>query len=58
MQMLDSRGGSTDYDSPSAPMQSTASQSTPPQSQPASQPQQAPAASDSGFDSFDDDIPF
>lgn len=58
MQMLDSRGGSTDYDSPSAPMQSTASQSRPPQSQPASQPQQAPAASDSGFDSFDDDIPF
>ncbi len=58
MQMLDSRGGSADYDSPSAPMQSAAPQTTPPQSKPASQPQGAPAASDSGFDSFDDDIPF
>lgn len=67
MQMLDSRGGSTDYDSPSAPMQSAPSQSAPmqqgqqqsaPQSQPANQQQGAPAASDSGFDSFDDDIPF
>lgn len=57
MQMLDSRGGAADYDSPSAPMQSAAPQS-PPQSKPASQPQGAPAASDSGFDSFDDDIPF
>ena len=58
MQMLDSRGGSADYDSPSAPMQSAAPHSPSPQSKPASQPQGAPAASDSGFDSFDDDIPF
>jgi len=67
MQMLDSRGGSSDYDNSSAPMQSAPSQSTPPQSapmqqgqqsQPTNQPQGAQAASDSGFDSFDDDIPF
>lgn len=65
MQMLDSRGGSSDYDT--APMHSAPPQSSPmqqaqqsaPQSQPSNQPQSAPASSDnSGFDSFDDDIPF
>lgn len=60
MQMLDSRGGSAGYDN-SAPMQSApmpqdASQTN---QAPAKQPQQqAPAAPDSGFGSFDDDIPF
>jgi len=55
MQMLDSRGGSAGYDN-SAPMQQDAPQASQPQS---NQPQQkAPASPDSGFDSFDDDIPF
>jgi len=44
MQMLDSRGGSSDHDEPPAP------------SQPNQQTGEAPSAS--GFDSFDDDIPF
>ncbi|MBL4567398.1 MAG: single-stranded DNA-binding protein [Porticoccus sp.] len=62
MQMLDSRGGSTGYDN-SAPMQqqsapqAQSSQQSPPSQQP-NQQQAAPANSDSGFDSFDDDIPF
>lgn len=62
MQMLDSRGGSAGYDN-SAPMQqqsapqAQSSQQSPPSQQP-NQQQAAPANSDSGFDSFDDDIPF
>lgn len=60
MQMLDSRGGSAGYDN-AAPMQSSSQpspQSSPRQgSQPPAGQQTAPAA-DSGFDSFDDDIPF
>ena len=58
MQMLDSRGGSAgNYDSDS--MQQNAPQNQPSQpSQQANQQKEAPAASDSGFNSFDDDIPF
>lgn len=56
MQMLDSRGGSTGYDSP-APAQS----SSPAQqgNQKPSSPQGSSAPADNNaFDSFDDDIPF
>lgn len=50
MQMLDSRGGSSDY---------VPSQEPPQQRQQASQqPAQNKPADNAGFDSFDDDIPF
>tara|TARA_R110000822_G_scaffold159476_34_gene299743 strand:+ start:22220 stop:22696 length:477 start_codon:yes stop_codon:yes gene_type:complete len=53
MQMLDSRGGSAEYDN-QAPSQQNA-----PQSKANQQPSGSTAsAPDTGFDSFDDDIPF
>lgn len=61
MQMLDSRGGSAGYDNSAPTHQSAPQTQSPQQSQPNQQSNQQPAApanSDGGFDSFDDDIPF
>jgi len=53
MQMLDSRGGSSEYDNPAHAQQNA------PQPQANQQPSGSTApAPDTGFDSFDDDIPF
>ncbi|MFT7301129.1 MAG: single-strand DNA-binding protein [Porticoccus sp.] len=53
MQMLDSRGGSAEYDNPAHAQQNA------PQPQANQQPSGSTApVSDTGFDSFDDDIPF
>ena len=52
MQMLDSRGGSPAYDNPAPATQPQSNQ------QPNQQPSSTASAPNTGFDSFDDDIPF
>lgn len=56
MQMLDSRGDSAGYSGDSAGARSAPSR--PRQSQAAPAPQPVPESAPSGFDDFDDDIPF
>ncbi len=55
MQMLDSRGGSTGYDSPSPTQASSPQQGS---QQPSGSQAAATPSDNNAFDSFDDDIPF